>query len=135
MLEHDERRFRTWRTARDGTGTIRISPVTWGGVALAMAAPSVIERDTDEPEADTVILPVVGDRVHYASGSGHLVGLQGVVVTDDHGPDLPSGLRYVLFDGEEWPKVVAVGALDRIGFSSRVEVAQHLRRLEVIPGR
>lgn len=124
MIEHDERRLRTLRTARDGTGATRISPVTWGGVALAMSAPSVIERDIDEPEADTFILPVVGDRVHYASGSGHLVGLQGVIVTDDHGPDLPSGLRYVLFDGEEWPKVVAVGGLDRDEAGGPVVVVQ-----------
>jgi hypothetical protein len=135
MIEHDERRLRTLRTARDGTRAAPMSPVTWGGLALAVSSPSVIERDIDEPEADTVILPVVGDRVHYASGSGHLVGLQGVIVTDEHGPDLPSGLRYVLFDGEEWPKVVAVDGLDRIGSSSRVEVAEHLRRLEAIPGR
>lgn len=122
MIEHDERRLRTLRTARDGTRAAPISPVTWGGLALAVSSPSVIERDIDEPEADTVILPVVGDRVHYASGSGHLVGLQGVIVTDEHGPDLPSGLRYVLFDGEEWPKVVAVGALDRAEESGPVAV-------------
>jgi len=122
MIEHDERRLHTLRTAWDGTQAARMSHVTWGGVALAMSAPAVIERDTDEPEADTVLLPVVGDRVHYASGSGYLVGLQGVIVTDDHGPDLPSGLRYVLFDGEEWPKVVAVGGLDRAEAIAPVEV-------------
>jgi len=74
----------------------------------------VIHLGGAEPDEDTVIMPVVGDRVHYGRGSGHLVGLDGVVVTDHHGPDLPSGLRYVLFDDEEWPNVVAVGSLDRV---------------------
>jgi hypothetical protein len=76
----------------------------------------VIDADVDldlDLEMDTAIMPVVGDQVHYSRGSGYLIGLQGVVVTDDHEPDLPPGLRYVLFDGEDWPNVVGVGNLDR----------------------
>lgn len=62
---------------------------------------------------DTIIMPVVGDLVHYSRGTGYLVGLQGVVVAFDDG-QLPPGLRYVQFEDEEWPKVVAVAGLDRI---------------------
>lgn len=67
----------------------------------------------DEPAPDTFIVPIVGDRVRYSRGSGHLVGLEGSVVTDDDGPDLPRGLRSVLLDGEAWPVVVPVMSLDR----------------------
>lgn len=71
----------------------------------------------DDPEFpdDTITMPVVGDRVLYSRGSGHLVGLQGVVVAvDDDDRALPPGLRSVQFDDEEWPTVVVVTALDRM---------------------
>ncbi|GAA3343025.1 hypothetical protein GCM10017714_33920 [Curtobacterium pusillum] len=81
---------------------------------LTMSGPTVVELPSEEQAADTIIMPVVGDDVHYSRGSGYLIGLQGVVVASDDGQALPSGLRYVQFDGEEWPKVVAVTGLDRI---------------------
>ncbi|MBA8990989.1 hypothetical protein FHW23_002254 [Curtobacterium pusillum] len=81
---------------------------------LTMSGPTVVELPSEEQAADTIIMPIVGDYVHYSRGSGYLIGLQGVVVASDDGQALPSGLRYVQFDGEEWPKVVAVAGLDRI---------------------
>jgi hypothetical protein len=71
-------------------------------------------EDPELPD-DTITMPVVGDRVLYSRGSGYLVGLQGVVVAaDDDERALPPGLRAVQFDGEEWPTVVTVTALDRM---------------------
>lgn len=68
-----------------------------------------------EPDPDTVRMPVIGDRVRYCRGSGHLVGLEGVVVSADDGHDLPLGLRYVLVDDEAWPIAVTVDCLERTG--------------------
>jgi hypothetical protein len=82
--------------------------------ALVAAVTGVFGLDPDAFPEDTVLVPVVGDRVFYGGGSGHLVGLEGVVVRVDEEPDLPSGLRYVQFDGEAWPNVVAVTALQRL---------------------
>ncbi|WP_139196863.1 hypothetical protein [Curtobacterium sp. MMLR14_014] len=74
----------------------------------------VVELAAEELAADTIVMPVVGDRVHYSRGSGHLIGLQGVVVASDEGEALPRGLRSVQLDGEAWPIVVTVVSLDRI---------------------
>lgn len=82
--------------------------------ALRAAVDSVFGLDPGAFPEDTVILPVVGDRVFYGHGSGHLVGLEGVVVRNDDEPDLPPGLRSVQFDGEAWPNVVVVTALQRL---------------------
>lgn len=79
-------------------------------LALVLA---LAHEDDFESVSDTVILPVVGDRVRYSRGSGHLVGLEGSVVTEGEVPDLPLGLRSVLLDGEPWPVVVPVMSLDR----------------------
>lgn len=81
---------------------------------LTESWPPVIELAAEELAADTIVMPVVGDRVHYSRGSGHLIGLQGVVVASDDGRALPRGLRSVQLDGEAWPIVVAVASLDRI---------------------
>ncbi|MBF4616462.1 hypothetical protein, partial [Curtobacterium sp. VKM Ac-1376] len=81
---------------------------------LTTSRPTVVELASEEQVADTIIMPVVDDRVHYSRGSGYLIGLQGVVVASDDGQALPSGLRYVQFDGEDWPTVVAVAGLDRM---------------------
>ncbi|WIB32076.1 hypothetical protein [Curtobacterium sp. MCSS17_005] len=81
---------------------------------LTESWPLVVELAAEELAADTIVMPVVGDRVHYSRGSGHLIGLQGVVVVSDDGQPLPRGLRYVQLDGEAWPIVVAVAYLDRI---------------------
>ncbi len=82
--------------------------------ALVAAVSGVFGLDPDAFPEDTVVMPVVGDRVFYGHGSGHLVGLEGVVVRDDAEPDLPPGLRYVQFDEEAWPNVVTVTALERL---------------------
>ncbi|WIE82387.1 hypothetical protein [Curtobacterium sp. MCPF17_021] len=74
----------------------------------------VVELAAEELAADTIVMPVIGDRVNYSRGSGHLIGLQGVVVASDDGHALPRGLRSVQLDGEAWPIVVAVAFLDRI---------------------
>ncbi|MDT0232134.1 hypothetical protein [Curtobacterium sp. BRB10] len=81
---------------------------------LTESWPLLVELAAEELAADTIVMPVVGDRVHYSRGSGHLVGLQGVVVASDDGRALPRGLRYVQLDGEAWPIVVAMASLDRI---------------------
>ncbi|MBT1671550.1 MULTISPECIES: hypothetical protein [unclassified Curtobacterium] len=81
---------------------------------LTESWPLVVELAAEELAADTILMPVVGDRVHYSRGSGHLIGLQGVVVVSDDGQPLPRGLRSVQLDGEAWPIVVAVASLDRI---------------------
>jgi hypothetical protein len=81
---------------------------------LTESWPTVIELAAEELAADTIVMPVVGDPVHYSRGSGHLIGLQGVVVASDDGRALPRGLRSVQLDGEAWPIVVAVASLDRI---------------------
>lgn len=81
---------------------------------LTESRPLVVELAVEELAADTIVMPVVGDRVHYSRGSGHLIGLQGVVVASDDGHALPRGLRSVQLDGEAWPIVVAVVSLDRI---------------------
>ncbi|WP_433929775.1 hypothetical protein [Curtobacterium flaccumfaciens] len=81
---------------------------------LTESRPLVVELAAEELAADTIVMPVVGDRVHYSRGSGHLIGLQGVVVASDDGHALPRGLRSVQLDGEAWPIVVAVVSLDRI---------------------
>lgn len=80
-------------------------------LALALA---LVHEDDFESVSDTVILPVIGDRVRYSRGSGHLIGLEGSIVTEDDAPDLPLGLRSVLLDGEPWPVVVPVTSLDRV---------------------
>lgn len=82
--------------------------------ALTAAVSAVFGLDPETFPEDTIVMPVVGDRVFYGNGSGYLVGLEGVVVRNDDDPDLPSGLRYVQFDGEEWPNVVVVTALRRL---------------------
>lgn len=88
-------------------------PATAGPVDTQVDAPQFL--DDEEFPDDTITMPVVGDRVLYSRGSGYLVGLQGVVVAaDDDDRALPPGLRSVQFDGEEWPTVVTVTALDRI---------------------
>jgi hypothetical protein len=81
---------------------------------LTESRPLVVELAAEELAADTIVMPVVGDRVHYSRGSGHLIGLQGVVVASDDGHALPRGLRSVQLDGEAWPIVVTVVSLDRI---------------------
>jgi len=81
---------------------------------LTESRPLVVELAAEELAADTIVMPVVGDRVHYSRGSGHLIGLQGVVVASDDGYALPRGLRSVQLDGEAWPIVVTVVSLDRI---------------------
>ncbi|WIB79076.1 hypothetical protein DEJ28_08235 [Curtobacterium sp. MCPF17_002] len=81
---------------------------------LTTSRPTVAEPASEEQAADTIIMPIVGDCVHYCRGSGYLVGLEGVVVASDDGQALPPGLRFVQFEGEEWPTVVAVAGLDRI---------------------
>ncbi|PYY63332.1 hypothetical protein DEJ30_13870 [Curtobacterium sp. MCPF17_003] len=87
----------------------------WQAVeVLTESWPPVIELAAEELAADTIVMPVVGDRVHYSRGSGHLIGLQGVVVASDDGRALPRGLRSVQLDDEAWPVVVAVVCLDRI---------------------
>lgn len=82
-------------------------------VPASVAIDADVDLDLDL-EMDTVIMPVVGDQVHYSRGSGYLIGLQGVVVTADSRPAPLSGLRYVHFDDEAWPSVVAVTSLDRL---------------------
>ena len=81
---------------------------------LTECRPLVVELAAEELAADTIVMPVVGDRVNYSRGSGHLIGLQGIVVASDDGHALPRGLRSVQLDGEAWPIVVAVVSLDRI---------------------
>ncbi|WP_146245120.1 hypothetical protein [Curtobacterium sp. MCLR17_045] len=81
---------------------------------LTESWPLTVELAAEELAADTIIMPVVGDRVHYSRGSGHLIGLQGVVVESEDRQALPRGLRSVQLDGEAWPIVVTVVSLDRI---------------------
>ncbi|MBF4591699.1 hypothetical protein [Curtobacterium sp. VKM Ac-1395] len=62
----------------------------------------------------TNFTPNAHDRVQYNRGKvKHLIGHYGVVVPDENRQTLPSGLRYVLFDGERSPKVVAADGLDQ----------------------
>lgn len=82
--------------------------------SASMTARAAVDPAAEELPADTITMPVVGDRVLYSRGSGYLIGLQGVVVTADSRPAPLSGLRYVHFDDEAWPSVVAVTSLDRL---------------------
>jgi len=102
------------RDVREAEGAERVEPEAQAIAVLTESWPAVVELAADEQVADTIIMPVVGDRVHYSRGSGYLIGLQGVVVASDDGEALPSGLRSVQFDDEEWPTVVAVMGLDRM---------------------
>ncbi|SDR03445.1 hypothetical protein SAMN02800687_3400 [Curtobacterium sp. UNCCL20] len=102
------------RAVREAERAERVEPEGQATAVLPESWPTVVEFAADEQLEDTIIIPVVGDRVHYSRGSGYLVGLQGVVVVSDDGEALPSGLRYVQFDDEEWPTVVAVMGLDRM---------------------
>jgi len=102
------------RAVREAEREERVEPEGQATAVLTESWPAVVELAVDEQLEDTIITPVVGDRVHYSRGSGYLIGLQGVVVASDDGEALPSGLRYVQFDDEEWPTVVAVTGLDRM---------------------